>query len=436
MDYLIIQIAENNVTVARFGGTGRSTTLEGSGLFELNGEQDLAAIAARIAAGISGSPRVVLCLPPDLFAQRLVELPLSDLRKVREVLSSQLQGEIALPIEEAVFDALRSSDGKFMALWAKRSDIAAAIDLFRGAGLEPAVVSAAVFAWPALPGIQNDCALFDGSAVAVITDGRLSFLRALCGAERERQLTATLSALEMSAMPLPSRLLVFGEQAADVPEMEGLALTAEVLELPEELGQLFRNDQTFRQLAGLYAVAQACQAGTLPDFRRGDLAWTAGDAALRKKLLLTAALAIVAITLLFVSKGMQYRAVRADSASLDKSISTIYREIFPGRAKAVDEVAEIKGEIRKLAGHEGSSAVLDVLKQLAEAKGAGINGLYEAELEGLTLRVKGDARSAQTVNDFKASLSTLMATIELGEVKSRPDGSVTFSMTAKIKEGK
>lgn len=436
MDYLIIQIAESNVTVARFDVSGRSTAMAGSGLFELNRQQDLASIAARIAAGISGSPRVVLCLPPELFAQRLVELPLSDLRKVREVLSAHLQGEIALPVEEAVFDALRSSDGKFMALWAKRSDIAAAIDLFREAGLEPAVVSAAFFAWPSLPGIPGACALFDGSAGAVITDGRLTFLRALTGAEREKQLAASLSALEMSAIALPSRLLVFGEQAATLPQMEGLPLAAEALELPEELGLLFRNDQTFQQLAGLYAVARACHSGTLPDFRRGDLVWTAGDAALRKNLLLTAILAIIVVVLLFVSKGLQYRAVRADTASLDSSISAIYREIFPGRTKAVDEVAEVKGEIRKLAGGDDSSGLLDVLKQLAEAKGTSINGLYEAELDGRTLRVKGDARSAQAVNEFKASIAPLMATVDLGEVKSRPDGSVTFSMTASLKEGK
>jgi general secretion pathway protein L len=172
----------------------------------------------------------------------------------------------------------------------------------------------------------------------------------------------------------------------------------------------------------------------LPDFRRGDLAWTAGDAKLRKKLILTAILSLVAVVLLFVGKGLQYRAVKTDLASLDRSIASIYKEIFPTRAKAVDELSEVKGEIKKLTGAESSGGVLDVLKRLAEAKGATINGLYEAELEGSTLRIKGDARSAQAVNDFKAALSSLAATSELGEIKSRPDGSVGFSLTATLKE--
>jgi len=139
---------------------------------------------------------------------------------------------------------------------------------------------------------------------------------------------------------------------------------------------------------------------------------------------------------LFVSKALQYRAARADLNSLNTSIASIYREIFPTRAKAVDELAEIKGEIRKLAGVDSSSAVLDLLKQLAEIKGTSINGLYEAEVEGRALRIKGDARSAQAVNEFKAALTPLLSTVELGEVKSRPDGAVTFTLTGTLKEVK
>jgi general secretion pathway protein L len=138
--------------------------------------------------------------------------------------------------------------------------------------------------------------------------------------------------------------------------------------------------------------------------------------------------------LLFTSKGLQYRAVRADISSLNNSISSLYREVFPSRTKAVDELSEVKGEIKKLAGGDTSRGTLDVFKLLAEAKGSTINGLYEAELEGHTLRIKGDARSSQAVNEFKTALAAVMTSIELGEVKSRPDGTVTFSLSGTIKE--
>src|SRR5450631_2681744 len=135
MEYLIIQVEEHQVIVARFELTRRSATLAGSVLFVLDDELDVPAVAARISEGISGSPRVILCLPPLLFAQRTVELPLKDLHKVREVLSAHLQGEIALPVEEVVFDALQISKGKFLALWAQRTEIAKAVELFKDAGV-------------------------------------------------------------------------------------------------------------------------------------------------------------------------------------------------------------------------------------------------------------------------------------------------------------
>ncbi len=434
MEYLIININEQLVTAARFTISGRSATLGGAASFLLDEGTALTEVAAQIAAGVSGSPRVVLCLPPTLFAQRIVTLPLTDLRKVREILPAHLQGEIALPAEEAVFDVLPAADGTFLALWAKRTEIAAVVEIFRTAGCEPRFVSSAAFAWQYLPGIVDDCAVCDGSALAIISAGRLSFVRALDSADLQKQLLATLSALELSGVQLPSRLIVFGEQAESIAETVGLPLELEHLQLPDDLVSVFRSEGAFQQLAGLYAVACACHAGALPDFRRGDLAWTAGDAKLRKKLILTAVLAITVIILLFVSKGLQYRTASADIQSLNSSISAIYKDIFPSRAKAVDELSEVKGEIRKLSGVENSSSVLDVLKQLAEAKGASINGLFEAELEGRTLRIKGDARSAQAVNEFKAALAGLLATAEVGEIKSRPDGTVGFSLSGTLKE--
>jgi general secretion pathway protein L len=150
--------------------------------------------------------------------------------------------------------------------------------------------------------------------------------------------------------------------------------------------------------------------------------------------MITGLLAAVVIALLFVGKWLQYRSVSADIASLNKSISEIYREIFPARTKAVDEISEIKGEIRRLAGTEVSSGFLDIMKKLAEAKGATINGLYEAEVEGRSLRIKGDARSAQAAGEFKTALMPLMTSADLGEVKSRPDGTVSFSLTGTLKE--
>ena len=435
MDYLILQAEEKRLTVAHFGMSRRSTELIGAAVIELDEERSLADAVRQIAEKMTGSPRVVLCLPPTLFAQRSVALPFNDLRKVREVLPAQLQGDIAMPVEELALEALPTGEGRFLALWARKSDIGAAISQFREAGIEPQIVTSLPFALAELPGVPPDCAVCDGSTLAVLKNGRLTYFRASDAVLTTTTVVATLSTLELSGVEPPPRLFLAGPDVGDgLAAADMLPIPVEALEVPPELGHLFKNDATFQQLGGLYAVARAGFTGTLPDFRQGELAWTAGNAKLRKKLLLTAILAASVIVLLFVSKGLQYRAAGTDISSLNKSIVLIYREIFPTRTKAVDEISEIRGEIKKLAGIDVSSGYLDVLKKVSEAKGGSINGLFEAELEGRTIRLKGDARSAQAVNEFKAALDPMLTAIELGEVKSRPDGTVGFILTGTLKE--
>jgi general secretion pathway protein L len=437
MDYIILQAEETRLTIAHFGVSRRSTELIGAASFDLDKERSLIDVVHIIAEKMTGSPRIVLCLPPSLFAHRSIALPFNDIRKAREVLSAQLQGDIALPVEDLALEVMPIGDGQFLALWARKSDINMAITQFRDAGIEPHVVSSLPFALAELPGLPTDCAVCDGCTLGVLQGGRLTYFRAFDTALTAPAISATLSALELSGGGLPPRLYLIGPKEGRLSDAETLTLPlpVEEVEVPSELGHLFKNEETFQQLAGLYAVARASFAGTLPDFRLGELAWTAGDARLRKKLRLTGLLAAVVIVLLFMQKGLQYRAAAADITSLNKSIASLYHEVFPNRTKAVDELSEIKGEIRKLAGVENSSRFLDLMKKLAEVKGNSINGLFEVEVEGRNLRIKGDARSAQSVNEFKAALAPVLTDSELGEVKSRPDGTVGFSLTGTLKEG-
>ena len=435
MDFLILQVEEKRLTVARFGIARRSVEMSGAAAFVLDNEHTLAEALSQVAAGTSGSPRVVLCLPPALFGQRTLALPFNDLRKVRDVLPAQLQGEIPLPVEELVLDALAAGDGQYLALWARKSDVRQAVTLCCETGIEPQIVSSTPFAWSLLPGMPADCAVCDGSAIALLTDRRVRYVRAVDGAGFPATVFATLSALELSGTALPKRLCLIGGGSLPLDEYEAAPVALERLVVPANLGYLFKNEETFQQLAGLYAVAQACYAGSLPDFRQGELAWTAGDAKIRRKLQLTGLLTLIAVAILFTSQILKYRAITTDIASVNRSIAAIYREVFPTRPKAVDELSEIRGELKKLGAGEASGGYLDTLKRVADAKGASINGLYEAELEGHNLRLKGDARSVQAVNDFKASLSGVLTSAQLGEIKTRPDGTVAFSLTGTVKEG-
>jgi general secretion pathway protein L len=195
----------------------------------------------------------------------------------------------------------------------------------------------------------------------------------------------------------------------------------------QELVDAFAGDGAAAQdLAGTYSVASAFMAGDVVNFRYGDLAYTRGERELLKRLRLTALLALVLVLLLFSETGVRYLLMSRDIATLDRSIGSIYREIFPSRKKSVDPVGEVRAEIRRL-GQDGSGhKVLPVLKTLAELKGSDISGLYEIEIDGANVRLKGDAKSVQAANEFKTRSSAFFTNAEVSELKTRGDGGVSF----------
>jgi general secretion pathway protein L len=100
----------------------------------------------------------------------------------------------------------------------------------------------------------------------------------------------------------------------------------------------------------------------------------------RRKTAFTGILAALLIMLLLAETD-GYFLVKKDLNSLNTSIRTMYREIFPTRKKAVDEVAELKSEIRRMGGIRGSQSLLVSMKKLSGLKRYGISGFYEAEFE-------------------------------------------------------
>jgi general secretion pathway protein L len=138
--------------------------------------------------------------------------------------------------------------------------------------------------------------------------------------------------------------------------------------------------------------------------------------------------------LFFAESGIRYLIAQRELSSLNASIRAIYKEVFPTRTKPVDEVAELKAEIKRL-GAAGSEGILPVLKKLTDAKGDDPREIYEVDFDGSQLTGKGYDRSSQGVNDFKAKALLQFGSFEVSEIKSRPDGSVSFSFRGTLKGG-
>ncbi len=438
MNYLIVQLTGNEALFARFQLKRGALVFAGASRDTMGPERSFASMLEEAAAAAREDEKIVLSLPPALLFQRELELPLSDRRKVREILPLELKGETAFDTDELLFDALPLESGKILAIWGKRSDIADQIAAMTDKGLEPEIVTASLFHWHSLlPAGEGDSpvALCDGESLAVYKGGKPCLFRPLRQGDPRVEITRTLAALEISKGVKVEKVLLHGFASgietgpSETPP--AFALLTGNKDMADVFGGLAGES---RDLAGAYAVARACAFEEPVNFRSGELAYTAGRRKTLKKLRLTMILAAACLALLIAETSLRYFLVKRDLDSVNKSIASIYREVFPKRKKPVDEVGELRSEIKRLGGGASTASLLKNLKKLAELKGADITALTEIDANGDELRVRGDARSIQAVNDFRTRAATHFTGAEVGEIKSRPDGSVTFLFHGKAKE--
>ncbi len=426
MTILIIQFSGADVVIARFEKRrGTLAFLQGV----RRPFPDPLSIGG-LLEGFSPSPegeKLILSISPSLIHACELEMPITDRRRLREVLPLELAGEMAAEAEGMVFDAVPLGGGKVLAAWCRKREVSSLLEQFASEGLEPEIVTGSMLHWNLLlpPGTDALSAVTDNRALMIGSSAGPILVRSLPDGNTERELARGVAAFELSRDVEITCWLRIGNAE---PESGDSPLN------PEIIDAFGGESLAARDLAGAYAVARAFLLGTLINFRSGDLAYTAGQMKNLRRLRLTAILAITLVVLIFAEVSGRYWMARRDVDSLETSISKIYREVFPTRKKTQDPVGEISAEIKRLSGGGSSQLILPELKMLSELKGDDVTGFFEVELEGAQIRLKGDARSAQAVNDFRSRAAVVLASAEVAEIKSKSDGSVTFVFRGAIKK--
>lgn len=435
MEYLVIHQTGSDTTITRFRKQRSKLLFAGVICQPLINGQNLAGQQPELGDQTGEASRIILALPPGGLFFRELALPLVDRRKLREIIPLELKGEIALDTDDLLFDSIILEEGKALAVWVRSSAILEDIEQLSGQNLEPEFVTSSLFAWnriiPAEAVDDKFTAISDGDAIAVFRGGVAVFFRSLTGEDRTAEIARTLSALEIGRGIRIERFYIHGALAGqgcdDLP-------SAELLPISDTQLDAFAGDVSLaREMAGAFAMAATCCFGEPVNFRSGSLTYTRERDKLRKKLRLTAILAVVFVVLLFANVGLRYYLISEDLGSLNSSVKTIYREVFPDRKKAVDEVSELRAEIKRLGTGTSSGSVLLILKRLADAKTDDITGIFETDIDGDLVRLKGDARSIQAVNDFKAKAGSAFSGAEVSEIKSRADGTVSFQFKGTLK---
>ncbi|MEA5115026.1 MAG: type II secretion system protein GspL [Geobacteraceae bacterium] len=432
MDMLIVETVPGEVCAARYRREGGALLFQGAECRPLDASGDLTAALLELAGSRQHEKRVFLSADAGTIFWREVELPFTDRRKQREVLPLEFKGETVIDSDKLLFDALPFGDNHVLAVWGVEAELREKVDAMAAAGLEPELVGCHLYHWDLLVPASEDgpIALTDGRSLAVFSDRLPILFRSLNQDDALQDIDRTLAMIELGKGIKVDKIFLHGKAARDESMQPGSGQEPcrclSILPVAGAHASAFPDPGTAVRFAGSWALAAASLDGEPLNFRHGRLAYKAGSERLKKRLRWTMFLFALLAALLIGETGLRFYFVEHDLASLDTSIRKIYREVFPERKKAVDEVSELKAEIQRMGGGATGQSILRVLSGIATAKGEEVSAIYEAEFDGDQVRLKGYARSFQAVADFKTRLALLFVSSEMGEVKSRPDGTVSF----------
>jgi len=416
----IIQLSGTQVTCARFKKSGKSVSpLSGS----RHAYHDLAELSGLLQEQLLPAQdelRTILALPPAQVTLRELTLPISDRTKLRALLPLELSGEIADDEPELVCDALPLVHGNQLAGWTPVPVAAELLQLLARIGIDPEVITCASLGWHLLqPSDQQEpIALVDDNALMVCSQGRPVFCRFI--RTDADSVARTLTALELSR----------GIVVKAIFRLEGEPLAGErPLPLPAQLsGPPASGDLTADALISPFATALAYCSGEIFNLRSGQLAWTGKRSHLLRQFRLPMILGGLVLILLIAEAGLRWYLLSRDLGSINNSIASIYKGIFPARKKVVDETAEIKAEIRRLQNSGGSSDLLSFMNLLAQSQDNQLQGFSELEYDGERFRLKGDARNNSAVTTLGQKLTAAGWVAEQPELTARPDGLTLFQI--------
>lgn len=423
----IIEITEGQITSARFRKKGEQL-LPVSGLrLEWPDGTSISQVLDGTLPPADQGVRTILSIPPRLLTLRSLQLPIEDRKKLRSVLPLELAADSLDDSLPLVADGITISPGCQLAGWIRLQPLQDLLAELQKVGLDPEVITCGPLCWQNLSGELTGSTVFlRHDAMVVAEEGGLQFCRMMDTSDSQL-LERTLSTLKVSDSISPVNRYWL-DRPQNVAE-KGAPLPTELTTLEGS------GDLPPAALLSPLAMARGYLKGDIFNLRSGSLAWKGGHSQLLRQYRWPLLLAVVTLLLLFGELGLRWYLLQQDLNSINRSVAEIYKGIFPGRGKAVDEVGEVKSEIRRLESGGKGVELLRFMQLLAESKGDQLNGLSELEYDGEHFRLKGDAASQKGVTELQQRLAAASFETESPEISSRNDGSILFTIRGSSKGG-
>ena len=438
-------------------------------------EADLSQAIGRIVAACGQPDISITALPGELVAKRLLTLPFSDTRKLRQVVPFALEEHLPFAVDDAAvaFARVGPHDGGSLviAAYARKEVLRRHLELLAHAGIDPKTVTLSTHALAGfLARVRNGrtgsrlmLEIDESSTSMVMIDesGAPHAIRTVGqgldahngSSETPAAANTILTAIRQtllvhSSTEAPADLYMAGPAAAGVRRQFAEALEMPVHDLAElDYAPLLSGVSTEpTRFAGCLAMLLN-EAPSAPldliNFRQGEFAFhgnTGAQHPLRLTGILAACAAVVALLHVVLSISVGARQLSLLNAQIEEVVAPALGDTDPATAKAAlqTKIDELNKRSRLLGLNLGHGSPLDVLLEVSRDIPPAVPIQANTVLiDENGLKLEGSADSFATVDQIKRLLqrSGRFNTIEVEHAGAGNDTSkIEFRLSAEFKD--
>ena len=371
----------------------------------------------------------VIGIPDSMVYRKHLSFPFSSRKRIMQILNSELDGEIPLPVDEVVADLIPGqSDGSGLqgvAMACDKNTLSRFLDLF-GPGVKLKSVqtgSVGVAGASIRAGMSNGVTVYGGNGEAVLIEFRSSKVKAvkrlaLTGdGGRNTRLLAEM--IRQQTVNEDKVYIGCGELSDPVKaelEQDGTLILSTLSDLDIVQAAAGAHEDRARNAAaiGLALAGLGISQVQSFDLRQGPFKQITTFAGLKGPILRTTALLIIIAILGVVSLMNSLGQARGEYENLQGQLAQEFKQLFPD-SRVIDgqEAAQIKAELddlkkrmEDLSGLEGRGA-LSILSELSAAIPDDVSlKLDELSYDSNKLRFEGSVSSFDAVDRIKAALDS------------------------------
>lgn len=376
--------------------------------------------------GFDAFSRVAVSMPADMVNIRIISLPFTDVKKIKEVIPFETRELFVRDSEELILEMLQMADGRILVAAVEKEALRQFAAMLKDASIYPVWFGLSLFSKDRLVKKIYDgddtSAFLDVDCMVAVKGMRACLFKRI---KDFRDVNLALSYAHASGFEI--KRIFASPLAAAMASAAGVDVTL--------------TDEYTDENNGLVAMAMQLKEGlkNAVNFRKGEFAGMAEHKAANG---LMKAAVVMAFLLVGLSSGVLYLKHEIISASLERlnaSLEKGYQELFKGEAKPVDPLYQLEARLKTLKDEEQALKdrvdVLRVMNELAMSVSQGKKlRLHKLEMHPGMVSANGETASFEAASEFKDVLSkrAYFKDVTLTDVKSKTDGGVSFSISISI----